>query len=81
MIGVPNEEFGEEVKAIVSLVDGVVADDELADTLRCVLPRAARRVQGAALDRLPRRTPTTGTGKVQKAKLRAPYWEGQRRQI
>ncbi len=34
VIGVPNEEFGEEVKAIVAVTDGVVADAALADELR-----------------------------------------------
>ena len=29
------------------------------------------------VDELPR----TGTGKIQKAKIRAPYWEGQQRSI
>ena len=81
VIGVPNDEFGEEVKAIVSLVDGAVADDALADTLRayCREQLAGFKVPRSIdfLDELP----TTGTGKVQKAKLRAPYWEGQERQI
>ena len=81
VIGVPNDEFGEEVKAIVSLVDGAVADDALADTLRayCREQLAGFKVPRSIdfLDELP----TTGTGKVQKAKLRAPYWEGQQRQI
>ena len=81
VIGVPNEEFGEEVKAVVVPDDGVDADDELA-----VDARAFCRDQLAGLqvpesfdfvDALPR----TGTGKIQKRKLRDPYWEASDRQI
>jgi fatty-acyl-CoA synthase len=34
VIGVANDEFGEEVKAIVKLKPGVVGDDDLARSLR-----------------------------------------------
>jgi long-chain acyl-CoA synthetase len=81
VIGVPNEEFGEEVKAIVAVVDGVVADDALAEELRayCREQLAGFKVPRSIdfLDELP----STGTGKIQKAKLREPYWVGQERQI
>jgi long-chain acyl-CoA synthetase len=81
VIGVPNEEFGEEVKAIVALVDGVVGTDELATQLReyCREYLAGYKVP-RSIDFL-EALPTTGTGKVQKAKLRAPYWEGHERAI
>jgi long-chain acyl-CoA synthetase len=81
VIGVPNEEFGEEVKAIVAVTDGVVADDALAEELRayCREQLAGFKVPRSIdfLDELP----STGTGKIQKAKLREPYWVGQERQI
>jgi long-chain acyl-CoA synthetase len=81
VIGVPNDEFGEEVKAIVALVDGVVADASLEETLRayCREQLAGYKVPRSIefVDELP----TTGTGKVQKAKLREPYWVGQERRI
>ena len=76
VIGVPNEEFGEEVKAVVVPNTGVIADDGLRSTLgafcreqlasyKC--PRSFDFVDGL---------PRTGTGKVQKRKLREPYWAG-----
>ena len=81
VIGVPNEDFGEEVKAIVSVTDGVVADDALAASLQayCRELLAGYKVPRSIdfVDELP----TTGTGKVQKAKLREPYWVGQERRI
>jgi long-chain acyl-CoA synthetase len=82
VIGVPNEEYGEEVKAIVVLNDGAAADPGAAvERLR-----AACRDQLAGykcprtfdvVDELPR----TGTGKVQKRKLREPFWQGRGRAI
>jgi long-chain acyl-CoA synthetase len=75
VIGVPNEEFGEEVKAIVVPNDGVEAGDELAAILtahcREHLAGFKRPRSFDFVDELPR----TGTGKIQKAKLRAPFWE------
>lgn len=81
VIGVPNEEFGEEVKAVVVANDGVSADDALRSTLidhcREHLAGFKRPRSIDFVDELPR----TGTGKIQKAKVRAPYWEGTDRAI
>ena len=77
VIGVPNEEFGEEVKAIIVANDGVSADDDLVSTLGayCRENLAGYKCPRSYdfLDELPR----TGTGKVQKRKLREPYWADQ----
>jgi long-chain acyl-CoA synthetase len=81
VIGVPNEEFGEEVKAIVVPNDGVAADDEFRALL------AAHCRENLAGFKCPRTIdfsdalPRTGTGKVQKRKLREPFWEGRERHI
>jgi long-chain acyl-CoA synthetase len=81
VIGVPNEEFGEEVKAVVVPNDGVVADDSLRATL------AAFCRENLAGFKCPRSfdfveaLPRTGTGKVQKRTLREPYWHGAERSI
>jgi long-chain acyl-CoA synthetase len=81
VIGVPNEEFGEEVKAVVVPNDGVAGDDELRGTLaaHCRENLAGFKVPRSIdfVDELPR----TGTGKIQKAKLRQPYWDGRERTI
>ena len=81
VIGVPDEEFGESVKALVQVADGVSASDALAQELiahcRKLLAgyKAPRSVD--FIDEIPR----TGTGKIQKAPLRAKYWEGKSRKI
>jgi len=76
VIGVPNDDLGEEVKALVQLVDGEAPSDAVAAELlehcrgqlaRVKVPRSIDFVD--VLPRLP-------TGKIQKHKLRAPYWEG-----
>jgi long-chain acyl-CoA synthetase len=81
VIGVPNEEFGEEVKAVVVPNEGVTGDDELRATLaaHCRENLAGFKVPRSIdfVDELPR----TGTGKIQKTKIREPYWEGRDRRI
>ena len=81
VIGVPNDDFGEEVKAVVVVAEGVAANDELRATL------AAHCRELLAGFKVPRsydfvaELPRTGTGKIQKAKIRQPFWEGQDRKI
>jgi long-chain acyl-CoA synthetase len=74
VIGVPNRDLGEEVKALVQPAPGVEANDELAQELadfckerlaRFKLPRTIDFV-----DELPR----TPGGKLLKRELRDPYW-------
>ncbi len=78
VIGVPDEKWGECVKALVVLRPGSDASEtELIDHCRSQLAhfKAPRSVEiREQLDR-------TATGKLQKFKLRAPYWEGMDRQI
>ena len=45
VIGVPNEDLGEEVKAVVQPVDGVVGDDGAGGGIDRVLPRAPGPLQ------------------------------------
>ncbi len=74
VIGVPNAEFGEEVKAVVQPVAGVEADAALADELlafageRLAAYKCPRSVDfEAELPRLP-------TGKLYKRLLKDRYW-------
>ena len=80
VFGVPNEDFGEEVKALVVPTAGS-GDDELVALLtdHCRTNLAGYKVPRSIefRDALPR----TGTGKIQKRKLREPYWEGIDRSI
>jgi fatty-acyl-CoA synthase len=78
VIGVPDEKWGETVKALVVLRAGSdVTEDELIEHCRSRLAhfKTPRSIEmRTALDR-------TATGKLQKFKLRAPYWEGMDRLV
>ena len=77
--GVPDEKWGETVKALVVLAPGATIDEgELLE--HC--PRSARALQVPHVGRAARRAATrTATGKLQKFKLREPYWEGHTRRV
>jgi acyl-CoA synthetase (AMP-forming)/AMP-acid ligase II len=78
VIGVPDEKWGETIKALVVVRDGHdVTEVELIEHCRERLAhfKAPTSVElRSALDR-------TATGKLQKYKLRRPYWEGRDRQV
>jgi len=80
-VGVPNEEWGEEVKSVVQLHAGRTGDAALAAELiafaRSRLPgfKTPRSIEFAFdLPRLP-------SGKIQRRLVRAKYWAGRDRQI
>jgi fatty-acyl-CoA synthase len=78
VIGVPDERWGETVKALVVLAAGADATErELIDHCRERLTHYKCPTSVEVRDSLPR----TATGKLQKFKLRAPYWEGRDRQV
>jgi acyl-CoA synthetase (AMP-forming)/AMP-acid ligase II len=78
VIGVPDERWGETVKALVVPVDGsAVTEQELIEHCRQRLAHYKCPTSVELRDALDR----TATGKLQKYKLRAPYWEGRERLV
>ncbi len=78
VIGVPDEKWGETIKALVVLVEGESLTEE--ELIRFCKEHAAGFKAPTTVefrDELAR----TATGKLQKFKLRAPYWEGRDRQV
>jgi fatty-acyl-CoA synthase len=78
VIGVPSEQWGETVKALVVLAQGQeVTEAELIEHCRQRLAhfKCPRSVEFRS------ELARTATGKLQKFKLRAPYWEGRTRQV
>jgi long-chain acyl-CoA synthetase len=81
VIGVPDEDFGESVKALVQVQEGVAESPELA---AAIIARCREMLAGYKAPRsvdFIASIPRTGTGKIQKKPLRAPYWEGHSRKI
>ena len=81
VFGVPDEEWGEQVKAVVEPLPGHAPGAELAEAIRAF---ARGRLAGYKVprsvdfvDALPR----TPAGKVRVRELREPYWQGRPRRI
>ena len=78
VIGVPDDRWGETIKALVVLADGEEATE--AELIGWCKDKAAGFKAPTSVefrDELAR----TATGKLQKFKLRSPYWEGRERQV
>lgn len=81
VIGVPDDEFGESVKAVVQLAEGTSPSDELAAALIAHCRESLAGYKAPRSVAFIASIPRTGTGKIQKQPLRAPYWEGRDRRI
>jgi acyl-CoA synthetase (AMP-forming)/AMP-acid ligase II len=78
VIGVPDDKWGETVKALVVCRDGAAAEEqELIDFCR---ERLAHYKCPTSVE-FPEALARTATGKLQKFKLRQPYWEGRQRLV
>ncbi|MCZ7525352.1 MAG: fatty acid--CoA ligase [Acidimicrobiia bacterium] len=78
VIGVPDDRWGEAVKAIVVRAPGIEATEaELVAHAREHLAHYKCPTSVAWADELPRNP----SGKILKRELRAPYWEGQERAV
>lgn len=78
VIGVPDDRWGETVKALVVTKAGVdTTEQDIIDHCRETMAHYKCPTSVEFRDELSR----TATGKLQKFKLRTPYWEGRERQI
>jgi long-chain acyl-CoA synthetase len=80
-VGVPHDEWGEQVKAVIMLKEGFEPSDELAQE---ILAFARVNLPGFKVPRsvdFVTDLPRSEAGKIQRNKVRAPYWEGRARQI
>jgi fatty-acyl-CoA synthase len=78
VIGVPDERWGETIKALVVLAEGQSADE--AELIAHCKSRLAGYKAPTSVE-LREAIPRTATGKVQKFKLREQYWQGHDRQV
>jgi acyl-CoA synthetase (AMP-forming)/AMP-acid ligase II len=78
VIGVPSERWGETIKALVVVAEGrQVTEAEIIAHCKQRMAGYKAPTSVEFRDEIPR----TATGKVQKFKLRAQYWEGRERQV
>ncbi len=78
VIGVPDEKWGETIKALVVLRPGTTATErDLMEHCRGRLSHFKCPTSIELRDALTR----TATGKLQKFKLREPYWKGRERRV
>lgn len=81
VVGVPNEDWGEEIKAVVELKPGIARSEattqSILDFAKENLPGFQRPRTVDYVDTLPR----NAAGKVLRAQVRAPYWAGRTRSI
>ena len=81
VFGIPNEEFGEEVKAAVQLHSGNVADDALTES---IIAHCREHLAGYKAPRsidYEEALPRHETGKLYKRLLRDRYWQSSERKI
>jgi len=76
VFGIPDEEWGEQVKAVVQPADGVAPSAELAAEILASLEGSLARMKWPKsidfIDEMPR----DPSGKLLKRRLRDPYWSG-----
>lgn len=75
IIGVPDDKWGETVKALVCKADESVTEDELMDYCREYLAHYKCPTSIEWVKQLPRNP----SGKILKKELRRPYWKGAKR--
>ena len=81
VVGVPDEQWGEAVKAVIVLKPGFAADDSLAQSMQELVKEAKGSVQSPKSVDFVESIPLTPVGKPDKKAVRAQYWEGSERGV
>ncbi len=78
VIGIPSDQWGEEVKACCVPKEGAQIDE--GEVIAYTRERIAAFKAPKSIDIIPE-MPRNASGKILRRQLRAPYWEGQDRQV
>jgi fatty-acyl-CoA synthase len=81
VIGVPSEKWGETIKALVVLAPDAEPGEEMEKELIQWCKQRLAGYKAPTSVEFREELARTATGKLQKFKLRAPYWEGRERQV
>jgi len=76
VFGIPDDDWGEQVKAVVQPSAGIAAGDELAAEILASLDGRLARMKWPKTIDFTEELPRDPSGKLLKRRLRAPYWEG-----
>jgi long-chain acyl-CoA synthetase len=79
VIGIPDEKWGEAVHAIIECKAGAVLDEN--EVINYCQSRIAGYKSPRSVRFADQPLPLSAAGKVLKAELRAPYWEGMEKKI
>jgi long-chain acyl-CoA synthetase len=81
VFGIPHDDWGEEVKAVIEPAEGIEGDDALAtEILAFCADKLAKFKTPKSID-FTNEMPRDPNGKLYKRKLRDPYWEGVQRSL
>jgi long-chain acyl-CoA synthetase len=80
-VGVPHDERGEEVRAVIQLKPGRTPTPELAQAILDYANATLARYKVPRKIDFVAELPRSQAGKILRNKVRAPYWEGRARQI
>jgi len=81
VFGIPNEDFGEEVKAVIEPLPGVEPSPELAQELLAFCQQHLAHMKCPRSIDFTDKLPRLPTGKLYKRVLRDAYWEGHKSRI
>ena len=81
VFGVPNEDLGEEVKAVVQVMDGIAADDALVEELMTYCAEHLSRQKCPRSIDFEDELPRLPTGKLYKRLLKDRYWADHKNRI
>jgi long-chain acyl-CoA synthetase len=81
VFGIPNSDWGEEIKAVVQPASGVCGDEDLtAELIGFCADKLAKMKLPRSFDYMAE-LPRDANGKLYKRRLRDPYWEKANRQL
>jgi long-chain acyl-CoA synthetase len=81
VFGIPHEDWGEEVKAVIEPAEGVEGNDELAAEILAFCGDKLAKFKTPKTIDFTNEMPRDPNGKLYKRKLRDPYWEGVQRAL
>jgi long-chain acyl-CoA synthetase len=81
VFGVPDEEWGEAVRAVVQPASGAIPGPELAAAIMASLDRRLARMKWPKVIEFTAELPRDPSGKLLRRRLRDPHWEGRKTAI